>query len=309
MFDKLPKHVKVVEVGPRDGLQNEAQKVSLEDKVEFVQKLIDSGIQNIEVGSFVSPKAVPQMQNSDLLLKEILNRYPEKNFHFPCLVPNMKGMEDALKCGVKEIAIFTSTSNTFNQKNINTTIEGSLERARSVVELAHKENVKVRAYISTVFGCPYERVISVEQVLDLVKKVKSFGPYEISLGDTIGVATPLQVFEVLSQVEKEIELSKVALHFHDTRGMALTNILVALGMGISTFDSSAGGLGGCPYAKGATGNVATEDLCYLLDSLKISTSVNISGLIQASSFILSKINKETTSKYLKSILNSADPRR
>jgi hydroxymethylglutaryl-CoA lyase len=302
MFTNLPKNARIIEVGPRDGLQNEKTILETEDKEKFIDMLVDAGLSSIEITSFVRAPKIPQMGDAKELFRSISKKNYFSNIHAPCLVPNLKGMENAVELGVKEIAIFTATSNTFNKKNINATITESLERFVPVVDLANKNGIKIRGYVSTVFGCPYEGDTSVETLLDVMKSLNDFGCYEISLGDTIGVATPLQTKNVLEKVSSQFSMDKVAMHFHDTRGMAIANIMASLEMGATNFDSSAGGLGGCPYAKGSTGNVATEDVLYLLNSLGIETGVDIAKLSKASEFILSKVKKESPSKYLKAFL-------
>jgi hydroxymethylglutaryl-CoA lyase len=302
MFDNLPSSVRIIEVGPRDGLQNEKTILSTEDKATFIDMLVEAGLSSIEITSFVRASKIPQMGDAVDLFNIISKKDYFSKIHSPCLVPNLKGMEIAVKNSVKEIAIFTATSNTFNQKNINATIDESIDRFIPVVKLAKENNIKLRGYISTVFGCPYEGETSVSVLIDLIKKLSDLGCYEISLGDTIGVANPVQVKNVLTEVSKEVSLSKIAMHFHDTRGMAIANILASLEMGATNFDSSAGGLGGCPYAKGATGNVATEDVVYLMNELGINTNVDMEKLSKASLFILSKLGKETPSKYLKAFM-------
>jgi hydroxymethylglutaryl-CoA lyase len=291
-FDGFPKEVKIVEVGPRDGLQNEKTIIPTDIKINFIKKLIEAGLNSLEATSFVRADKIPQMQDAG----EVFQKVSPLNAEMTCLVPNMKGLENALKYGVKSIAVFTATSDQFNMKNINATIEESLERIKPVVEAAKKEDLKIRAYISTVFGCPYQGKTSLD---DLFRVMDFFTPFEVdeySLGDTIGVAVPSQVDDILGKMKGKYDLGRVALHFHDTRGMALTNVLVGLSHGISIFDSSAAGLGGCPYAKGATGNLATEDLLYLLNSLGIRTGVDMDKLINASEEILEVLKKESVSK-------------
>lgn len=304
MFSNLPKKARIIEVGPRDGLQNEKSILATEDKAKFIDMLVDAGLTSIEITSFVRAPKIPQMGDAKELFSNISKKDYFSKIHAPCLVPNLKGMENAVELGVKEIAIFTATSNTFNQKNINATIEESLKRFDPVIELAQKNNIKIRGYVSTVFGCPYEGETSVDTLLTVIKELKSFGCYEISLGDTIGVANPLQTKNILDKVSKIISMDEIAMHFHDTRGMALANVLSSLEMGATNFDSSAGGLGGCPYAQGSTGNVATEDVLYLLDSLGIETGVDMKKLSKASEFILDKVGKVSPSKYLKAYLTT-----
>jgi hydroxymethylglutaryl-CoA lyase len=302
MFENNPKKVKIVEVGPRDGLQNEKTIISLEDKLEYIRLLSLSGIQTIEATSFVRPDKIPQMGDAGSLFRELkkLNNFNEINF--PCLIPNIKGFNLASDVGVKEISLFSATSNEFTKKNINCTIDESFARMEEVAAEAKKNNLRIRGYISTAFGCPYAGDMPVNKLISVIEKFLSLGVYEISIGDTIGVATPLQVNSYLLEVLKTIDISKVAMHFHDTRGMALSNILVSLEKGISIFDSSSGGLGGCPYAKGSTGNIATEDVLYLTNSLGIDTGVNLKKVVEASQFILGKVQKTSPSKYFQTLI-------
>jgi hydroxymethylglutaryl-CoA lyase len=223
---------------------------------------------------------------------------------FPCLVPNLKGYETAKSLGVKEIALFTATSDSFAKKNINASVDESFERMKEVASAAKKDRVLVRGYVSTAFGCPYEGSIDIKNLISVTKRLFDLGVYEVSVGDTIGVATPMQVRETLRILKNEFPIGKLAMHFHDTRGMALTNIYVSVEEGITTFDSSAGGLGGCPYAKGATGNVATEDVWYLLNSLGLETGINFEKLAEASKFILEKLGRSTESKFLRTYFNT-----
>ena len=297
MLEKLPKKVRIVEVGPRDGLQNEKKIVSTEDKANFIEKLLFAGVKNIEVTSFVRGEKIPQMKDGGELWQKVKKK-TKKGVSLLALVPNIKGLKEAIAVGVEEIAVFTATSDTFNQKNINTDIEGSMKRLEEVVQKALDEKLKIRAYISTVFSCPYEGKTSLEKLIELCRRLFSLGAFEISLGDTIGSATPKEVLEVIEKVEKYFPLGQFSMHFHDTRGMALANILTCLEAGIVNFDSSAAGLGGCPYANGASGNVATEELVYLFDSLGIETGIDQEKLMEASSFILGKLRKKSLSKYL-----------
>lgn len=304
MLKQLPKKIRIVEVGPRDGLQNEKANVSLEDKVTFIKMLADAGLNEIEATSFVRAEKIPQMSDG-LELNARLQALPElKNTHLISLVPNMKGMEGALKAGVKDIAVFTATSNTFNQKNINATIDESLERIEEVMKVAAEHKIRTRGYISTVFGCPYEGKTSLDELKRVAHTMQDLGVYEISLGDTIGIAHPKQVAEVIGFLAQDFKKDFFSMHFHDTRGMAVANILTSLELGMTSFDSSAAGLGGCPYAVGSSGNVATEDLIFLFQSMGIETGVDMKKLSQASFFILSKLNKESPSKYLKAYLSS-----
>lgn len=298
----FPKSIRIVEVGPRDGLQNEKTVISAQDKALFISKLRDSGHRSIEVTSFVRPDMIPQMSDAKELFPLVSGL--KENIDLPCLVPNLKGLDLAIELGVKEVAVFTASSDSFNQKNINATVSQSFDRIQPVVEKALAAGMKVRGYASTAFGCPYEGEISAQKTVEVALRLKELGCYEISLGDTIGSGTPTSVREVLSLLLKSMPVDQVALHFHDTRGMAIANCLTGLEFGVSVFDASAGGLGGCPYAKGATGNLATEDLVYLCYSMGIETGVDLSKLSAASEFMLEKLGKKTTSKFLQAYLNS-----
>lgn len=301
MFESVPTKVKIVEVGPRDGLQNEKSVLSTEDKLRYIELLGKSGLSNIEITSFVSPKAIPQMADAKNLFKKAKKLLGDK-VNMPCLVPNMKGYQMAVESGVKEISLFSATSDSFTKKNINCGVDESFERMQEVADAAMTDGVRIRGYVSTAFGCPYEGDIPVEKLLSVVERFFKLGVYEVSVGDTIGVATPMQVDGALDKLGAAFDKQKLAMHFHDTRGMALTNVLVSLERGISVFDSSSGGLGGCPYAKGATGNLATEDLVYLLNSMNIEHGIDFEALARASKYILGKVEKQTTSKYLSAYL-------
>lgn len=296
--------IRIVEVGPRDGLQNEKSILSTEDKFHFISLLTESGLKAIEVTSFVKAPAIPQMADASELYTRVKAEHGDKGIAFPCLVPNMKGYEAAKALGVKEIAVFTATSDSFTKKNINATVDESFERMKEVCEAAKQDGIMVRGYVSTAFGCPYEGTQDVTKLISVTKRLFDLGVYEVSVGDTIGVAIPQQVRAYIRAMKNEFPIGKLAMHFHDTRGMAPTNIYVSLEEGITTFDSSAGGLGGCPYAKGATGNVATEDVWYLLHSQGLDTGIDIRKLAEASTFILSKINRQTESKFLRAYLNT-----
>lgn len=296
--------IKIVEVGPRDGLQNEKTVLSTEDKLKFISMLTQTGLKTIEVTSFVKPDAIPQMGDAVDLFTQVKAQLGSTGINFPCLVPNIKGYETAKKLGVEEIALFSATSDSFTKKNVNATVDETFERMQEVAEAAKKDNVRIRGYISTSFGCPYEGYMDVKKLLTVTERFFKLGAYEVSVGDTIGVAVPNQVRDYIKELKKHFPVDKLAMHFHDTRGMALTNIHVSLEQGITTFDSSAGGLGGCPYAKGATGNVATEDVWYLLQSLGLETGIDIKKLAEASRFILNKVNKPTESKFLKAYFNT-----
>lgn len=289
----FPSFVKIVEVGPRDGLQNEKAIVPAQTKIEFINKLSETGLSVIEVTSFVSPKWIPQMADHTEVMNGI-KRHP--GVIYQALVPNVKGFQSAINAKVDEIAIFGAASESFSKKNINCSIEDSLKRFDAVLAEAKKTNTPVRGYVSCVLGCPYEGEIDPEKVAWVSKKMLDMGCYEISLGDTIGVGTPGKMKTLISTVSRDVPIQKLAVHCHDTYGQALANIFAALQMGISVVDSSVAGLGGCPYAKGASGNVSTEDVVYLMNGLAIKTDVNIQKLIEAGNFISSALGRQTHSK-------------
>lgn len=294
-FSHIPPFVKIVEVGPRDGLQNEKVWIPTEHKIHFVQMLADAGLPVVETTSFVSPRAIPQLRDAASVMLGI-ERLPTTAY--PVLVPNLKGMERALEAGVRSIAVGAATSESFTYHNINATIAQSLANCRQVVELAHQHAITVRGYISTVFGCPYEGHVAPERVLSIAQALLEIGCSELSLGDTIGVAHPRQVVEILDLLlsSGHIKVDQLAVHFHDTRGTALANVLAALQMGIHIVDSSAGGLGGCPYAPGAAGNLATEDLLYMLHGMGIETGVDLEKVVAATRFIAQFLGHAPTSK-------------
>src|SRR5437899_280563 len=287
--------VKVVEVGPRDGLQNEKVTIPTEGRVEYITALADAGLKVIEAGAFVSPKWVPQMADTAEVYREIPK---DPGVEYPVLVPNMKGLERAIDAGVKSIAIFTAASDTFNQRNINMSIDESFENYAPVAQRARAEGMRVRGYVSTAFGCPYEGDVAPEKVLEVSARLLDLGCYEVSVGDTIGVGTPVQVQGVIGILLQVIPASKLAMHFHDTRGTALANTLAALDMGIAAFDASSGGLGGCPYAPGASGNMATEDLVYMLEKMGIDTAVDLIRLVAASSIVAPYLDHPLPGRYL-----------
>jgi len=289
----IPSHVTVFEVGPRDGLQNESTQVNTETKISLVNKLSQTGLSRIEAGSFVSPKWVPQMSTSSDVFDGI-RRQP--GVCYTALTPNLKGLEAALTAGVDEVAVFAAASQGFSQKNINCSIEESIERFIPLLEKARAHNLPVRGYVSCVIACPYDGEIAPTKVADVVSRLDQLGCYQISLGDTIGIGTPGQMTEMINVVSEQIEMDKLALHCHDTYGQALANIYAALQLGISTFDSSVAGLGGCPYAKGASGNVATEDVLFLMQGLEIETGVDLSAVIDAGQYISQKLNRPNQSK-------------
>ncbi|WP_166424875.1 hydroxymethylglutaryl-CoA lyase [Paraglaciecola sp. 20A4] len=298
MNSRLPKHVKIVEVGPRDGLQNEKQNIDLATKVTLVEELAKAGLTMIETGSFVSPKWVPQMADSAQVFSAI---HREKGVTYSALTPNLKGFECAMLAGADEVAIFGSASETFSHKNINCSIAESLERFEPVIAAAKAQGIKVRGYVSCVLGCPYEGDIPPESVARIAKTLLDMGCYEISLGDTIGVGTPIATQTMLTAVLEIVPKSAVAVHFHDTYGQALANILVALQLGINTVDSAVAGLGGCPYAKGASGNVATEDVVYMLNGMGISSGIDLTLLTQAGRHVCAKLGIDSTSKVAKAL--------
>ena len=292
---RRPRRVRVVEVGPRDGLQNEAASLGVEDKAAFAQALIDAGLPVVEAGAFVSPRWVPQMAGSDEVLRRL--RRPS-GARLPVLVPNAQGYHRALAAGAREIAIFTAASETFNRKNINASIGESFVRFAEFVPDALREGMWVRGYVSTCFGCPYEGAVDPATVVEVAGRLVDIGCHEVSIGDTIGVAVPTQVTDVMGRLAAVIPADRLAVHFHDTRGTALANVLAALQEGIAVVDSSAGGLGGCPYAPGASGNLATEDLLYMLRGMGIETGVDIDKVARASRALAPRVGHALPSKYL-----------
>ena len=294
-----PEQVKIVEVGPRDGLQNESVTVPAEVKVALVEKLADAGLSVIEAGAFVSPKWVPQMATSGEVFKQIKKR---SGVSYPMLVPNMKGLELAHEVGVQEIALFAAATETFSQKNTNCSIEQSIERFNSVIDRAQDLGIKVRGYVSCVLGCPYEGEVSADTVLMITQKLFDRGCYEVSLGDTIGVGTAGQAQALVELLARHVPVPQLAAHFHDTYGQALANIHAVMQCGINVIDSSVAGLGGCPYAKGATGNVATEDVVYMLHGMGIETGVDMDGLLDAGRFISEFLGREPVSRAATALL-------
>lgn len=292
---RIPKAVRIVEVGGRDGLQNEARNVPTDDKVRFLDLLTEAGLRTIEVGSFVRPDRIPQLADTEDVFRRIKRK---EGVRYVALVPNPKGLERAMAAGVRDIAVFTAASDTFNRKNINMTVAESLEVQRPVVREAKAAGLWVRGYVSTGFGCPYEGEVPAERVRDVAAALHEMGCDEISIGDTIGVGTPLQVEAVARLLLEALPADRLALHMHDTRGTALANVLAGMEMGLSIFDSSAGGLGGCPYAPGASGNLATEDLLYMLDGMGVVTGVSLEGVVRASRAVAAALGRELPSRYL-----------
>lgn len=289
----LPKKVRIVEVGPRDGLQNEAKPVPVEVKVELIDRLTDAGHTTVEAGSFVSPKWIPQMANTDQVMARI-RRKP--GVSYPVLVPNKQGFNAAVEARCEEVAVFAAASESFSRKNINCSIAESLERFAPVLEAAKQHNIRVRGYVSTVVGCPYEGDIAPAAVADVAEKMFAMGCYEISLGDTIGVGTPAKCVAMVEAVAARVPREKLAVHFHDTYGQALANILAVMDHGITVMDTAVAGLGGCPYAKGASGNVGTEDVVYMLNGLGIAHGVDLDKLAATGRFITQALGRQPASK-------------
>jgi hydroxymethylglutaryl-CoA lyase len=294
----MPSRVTVVEVGPRDGLQNEAAAVATADKIAFVNLLSNAGLRVIEAGAFVSPKWVPQMADAAEVFAGI-ERRPGRRY--TALVPNLAGLERAQHAQVSEVAVFAAASESFSQKNINQSIDASLDIYRAVCARAAELGVRVRGYVSTAFGCPFEGAVAPARVASVAAALVGMGAFEVAVSDTIGIAHPGQVRPVVEAVAARIPLAQIALHFHDTRGTALANVLTALQIGVATFDASCGGLGGCPYAPGATGNLATEDLIYMLAGLGIETGVDLAALTEASRFIEPRVGHSLPSRYYRAV--------
>ncbi|MGH8727433.1 MAG: hydroxymethylglutaryl-CoA lyase [Burkholderiales bacterium] len=294
----FPQHVKVVEVGPRDGLQNESQHVPTEIKVELIERLIDAGVKFIEAAAFVSPKWVPQMSDGAEVMRRVARR---PGVIYSALVPNMKGFEAAIEAGCDEVAVFAAASETFSLKNINCGVRESIERFHPVAEAAKNHGVRVRGYVSCAVGCPYEGEVAPGKVADIVTMLEDLGCHEISLGDTIGVGTPGKTKAMIEACGKRIPVERLAGHYHDTYGMAIANIYASLELGVGVFDSSVAGLGGCPYAPGAAGNVATEDVVYLLDGLNIETGIDLGKLAEAGEYICSRIGRAPASRVARAL--------
>ncbi len=289
----VPRKVRIVEVGPRDGLQNEANRVPTEVKIELIHRLAEAGLAAVEATAFVSPKWIPQMSDAAQVMAGLRRR---PGVAYPVLVPNLQGFEAARAAGAEEIAVFAAASETFSRKNINCSIAQSLERFAPVVKAARARKMRVRGYISCAAGCPYEGEVKPQAVAAVAEKLYRMGCYEISLGDTIGVGTPGRVRAMIEAAAKKVPIGRLAGHYHDTYGQALANVYASLEAGVRIFDSSVAGLGGCPYAKGATGNVATEDVIYMLDGLEIETGVDLMKILRTGQFICSELGREPSSK-------------
>jgi hydroxymethylglutaryl-CoA lyase len=298
-FNKLPSRVTIYEVGPRDGLQNESRQVATHDKVALIDSLSASGLPAVEITSFVSPKWIPQLADAVEVARQVVRR---PDVRFSALVPNLRGLESALSAGMREIALFISVSETHNKRNVNKTIAETLTAFEEVVGPASQAGVRVRAYLSTAFGCPYEGDVDPQAARRLALTLRDMGVYQISISDTIGVANPSQVEKVLELMLADLPLEQAAVHFHDTQGTALANCTVALSLGVTTIDAAIGGLGGCPYAPGAAGNLATEDLVSMLHSMGVETGVDLDRLIECSRLAASLVGHELPSKYLRAHL-------
>ena len=299
----LPPRVTVVEVGPRDGLQNEAARIPTPAKIAFVEALAAAGLPVVEIAAFVNPARVPQMADAIEIARGVVRR---PGTRYTALVPNLRGLAAAHDAGMTEVAIFAAASETFSQRNINQTIEGSLTAYAQVVRDAQAMGLRVRAYLSTAFGCPFEGKVPQARVVELTERLLAMGTFEVAVSDTIGVATPGQVADMVDQLRTRVPVATIALHLHDTRGTALANVFAALEAGVTTFDASAGGLGGCPFAPGAAGNLSTEDLIYMLHGLGIETGVNLDAVVRASRLIAPSLNHALPSRYLQAVTGS-DP--
>jgi hydroxymethylglutaryl-CoA lyase len=301
MLERFPGRVTIYEVGPRDGLQNEPRPIATPDKIAMIDSLSATGLTRIEITSFVNPKWIPQLADASEVARGIQRK---DGVVYSCLVPNKTGLQKALDAGMREVAVFLSASETHNKKNVNKSIAETLDAFVDVIAPAREAGARVRAYVSTVYGCPYEGAVDPAKVVALVEELHKRGVYQISLGDTIGVATPLQVRDVLARVLEVAPLEEIAVHFHDTRGTALANVLVAVSLGVTTVDSAVGGLGGCPYAPGASGNLATEDVVYMLHGMGIETGVDLDALVAVSSRLAAVVGHEMPSKYAKAALGA-----
>jgi hydroxymethylglutaryl-CoA lyase len=293
----MAKKVRLIEVGLRDGLQNESKLLTVDERLQILKGLIEAGHREIELGAFVSPKWVPQMAGTAELVAQALKAYPLKKGHeFTVLVPNDKGYDGAKPTGLKEIAVFLACTESFSQKNINCSIEESFERYASVIARAKKDKILVRGYLSVCFGCPYEGDVAPNKVVKLAERLLKMGVYEVSFGDTIGVANPKQVQALIRKLHNKFKGSQIAMHFHDTRGTALANTLASIQEGVMSFDSSIGGLGGCPYAPGSLGNVATEDMVYMIHGMGLDTGLNLRRLVELNKQIVKMMGKELPSR-------------
>lgn len=299
----LPAKVRIVEVGPRDGLQNEAQPLDVATRIELVDRLGAAGLPAIEVGSFVSPKWVPQMADTAKVLLGIARR---EGVDYPVLTPNLRGLEEALEAGAREVAVFAAASESFSRRNINCSIDQSLERFAPVVAEAARHGVRVRGYVSCVLGCPYEGEVDPAAVARVARALADLGCYEVSLGDTIGTGTPGKARRLIKTVADEVPVTMLAAHFHDTYGQALANLYAVLPLGIKTIDSAVTGLGGCPYAAGATGNVATEDVLYLLDGLDIETGIDMAALLEAGRFITERLGRRPAGRVARALAHPTE---
>ena len=295
----LPSKVKIVEVGPRDGLQNEAQNVPVDVKVTLVEMLVAAGLTAVETGAFVSPKWVPQMAASAEVYQQV---HKSPGVSYPMLVPNMRGLEAAIECGVEEIALFAAASETFSKKNTNCSIDESIQRFSEVVTRAQAESMRIRGYISCALGCPYEGEVDVEGVVNLTQRLHDMGCYEVSVADTIGVGTASKAQALFERLASVLPVDQLAAHFHDTYGQALANIYAVLQCGVAVIDSSIAGLGGCPYARGATGNVATEDVVYLLDGMGVETGIDMNKLLDAGVYINTFLERQPVSRAANALL-------
>lgn len=299
MSNQYPDTVSIVDVGPRDGLQNEKQAVTTQDKIRLVEGLANAGVRRIETGSFVSPKWVPQMADSAEVFAGIQRK---DGVVYSALTPNLKGLENAIAAGADEVAVFGAASESFSQKNINCSISESLTRFEPVMQAAKAQNIRVRGYVSCVMGCPYEGEISPQAVADVSRALLDMGCYEVSLGDTIGTGTPYHTATMLDAVSRSVPLNAMAVHFHDTYGQALANLLTALRHGVATIDAAIAGLGGCPYAKGASGNVATEDVLYMLNGMGIDSGIDMDKLLDATDAISTVLKRPPVSKAAQALL-------
>ncbi len=304
MTRSLPARVEVVDVGPRDGLQHEAVLLTVEDKVRFIDLIASAGVPVVESGAFVSPRWVPQMADTDAVCARIPRRATTR---YTALVPNLRGLARATAAGLTEVAVFAAASESFSRRNINQSIAESLRTYAAVCDQAARATIRVRGYLSTCFGCPFEGRVEPARVADVAGALVDMGVFEVSISDTIGVAHPGQVWQVLDALQPRVPVERTALHFHDTRGTGLANVLAGLQAGVTTFDSSCGGLGGCPYAPGATGNLATEDLVYMLQGLGIETGIDLDALVAASTFIAGRLDHPLPSRYYQAARRGQPP--